>query len=262
MWRVLKLVTLLFIISTYVLMFISKSIELSTRYFVLSFILVVIFYFLDRKVLYGSAFISPTERERLMRVEQRRTEIERLKYLLENCPTELVSSNSSYQIPHDIQQNPTLKLMFNCYGKSISKSILINPNSEYGKVQGLMIDDPNKEFILLIDKILYRFDFNKLSDFEYIEDGEKVVSGKGVATVIGGLTFGLLGAMAGAAGSRKHKDYVTRSEIRVIINDLKYSSIRIPLLDQKISTKSDAYKNSLKTADELIGALTYIKNNN
>lgn len=101
-------------------------------------------------------------------------------------------------------------------------------------VSALSVDDKNKEFFVLNNKTFYRFDYEKLIDFNYIQDGESVVSGKALSTIAGGLTFGFLGALAGSSGKRKTKEKVNNASIYLKLNDLKNSTVSIDIIKIKL----------------------------
>lgn len=124
-------------------------------------------------------------------------------------------------------------------------------------VSALSVDDKNKEFFVLNNKTFYRFDYEKLIDFNYIQDGESVVSGKALSTIAGGLTFGFLGALAGSSGKRKTKEKVTNASIYLKLNDLKNSSVSIDILKNQVSSVNFIQKE----AEEYLGLLNYIKVN-
>lgn len=124
-------------------------------------------------------------------------------------------------------------------------------------VAALSVDDKNKEFFVLNNKTFYRFDYEKLIDFNYIQDGESVVSGKALSTIAGGLTFGFLGALAGSSGKRKTKEKVTNASIYLKLNDLKNSSVSIDILKNQVSSVNFIQKE----AEEYLGLLNYIKVN-
>lgn len=110
----------------------------------------------------------------------------------------------------------------------------------------IQIDEPNKKFSVDYEV----FNFKDLLDFDYKLDGETIISGKGLSTVAGGVTFGLLGAMAGASGKRKQKEKIRKATLILRMDSLERSNINIEILPA-IAKSSQI--------EDLISAFKYIK---
>lgn len=103
--------------------------------------------------------------------------------------------------------------------------------------------------------------YSDLGAFELIEDGTVVSQGKGVATAVGALTFGLLGALVGASGKRKSQNICTSMGVRILLNDLQNPQMEIVLISSDIRKDNPYYKEKMKLAQELMAVLNYISNN-
>lgn len=125
------------------------------------------------------------------------------------------------------------------------------------------VDDINKKFAVGVGgktgqvKI---YNYNDLGEFELNEDGNSIVKGKGLATAVGGLTFGLLGAMVGASGNRKNQNTCTSLVVRIRVNDLDSPEVMIPFITTETKKDSSLYAHLLKEAKGLIAVLNYIEN--
>lgn len=125
------------------------------------------------------------------------------------------------------------------------------------------VDDINKKFAVGVGgktgqvKI---YNYDDLGEFELNEDGNSIVKGKGLATAVGGLTFGLLGAMVGASGKRKNQNTCTSLVVRIRVNDLDNPEVIIPFITTETKKDSSLYTHLLKEAKGLIAVLNYIEN--
>lgn len=124
------------------------------------------------------------------------------------------------------------------------------------------VDDINKKFAVGVGgktgqvKI---YNYNDLGEFELNEDGNSIVKGKGLATAVGGLTFGVLGAMIGASGKRKNQNNCTSLVVRIRVNDLNNPEVMIPFITTETKKDNSLYKYALSEANNLIATLNYIE---
>lgn len=175
--------------------------------------------------------------------------------ILYKSPAAVVPLNSSIVPPPGFKN----KTFFESFG---DKSVFMHSgNVSLTPMQGIVVDDANKEFYVVEHHALHRYEYSKLLGYEYSEDDMVVSAGKGVATAAGGLTFGVVGAMVGASGSRKQIKNVTNAKLNLTINSLHTNLISLPIIIYKTPTSSPAYKNAKSKADEMLALLTYIKNN-
>lgn len=123
------------------------------------------------------------------------------------------------------------------------------------------IDDINKKLAINIGRDIQIYNYDDLLDFELNEDGETITRGKGLATAVGGITFGVIGALVGASGKRKNKALCNSMIVRLLINDLEEPEIRLPFIQSSTKKNSIVYKTALNSANELTATLTYIESN-
>ena len=121
------------------------------------------------------------------------------------------------------------------------------------------VDNTSKVFYVLKDRKLYKFSFNKITDYEYKENGNVIISGKTGATLVGAATFGVVGAMVGASGKRKQKEIVN-SNLLIYLNDLKTPCLDISIA-KNLKKDSSKYKTTINNLNEIIGCIKYILNN-
>jgi len=137
----------------------------------------------------------------------------------------------------------------------------ISKHLKLGIYHHFYVDDINKKFAVIIGRKGQPkvYNYNDLGEFELNEDGNSIVKGKGLATAVGGLTFGLLGAMVGSSGKRKNENTCTSLIVRMMVNELDNPEIVIPLIVTEVKKSSIIYTNSLSQAKTLMATLNYIE---
>lgn len=137
----------------------------------------------------------------------------------------------------------------------------ISKHLKLGMYNHFYVDDVNKKFAVIVGRKgqIKVYNYNDLGEFELNEDGNSIVKGKGLATVVGGLTFGLLGAMVGSSGKRKNENTCTSLIVRIMVNELQNPEIVIPLIVTEVKKSSIIYTNAISQAKALIATLNYIK---
>lgn len=102
--------------------------------------------------------------------------------------------------------------------------------------------------------------YSDILDFELIEDGETIVTKGGLGrAVAGGVLFGGVGAIVGGVtGKKKSKHTVKSVKIKITTNDIKDPIVFITLLQKETKKDSLIYKNSAKTAQEILSRLKVV----
>lgn len=147
------------------------------------------------------------------------------------------------------------KNTLNSKGFSISKQITDTSNTH-----SIFIDANTKRWVywntLSTNYQIYRFE--DLINYEILEDGDSIVKGRAGSTIIGGVLLGGIGALAGAASSRKTKTICRDLRVRIIVNDLNSNQIIIPLINSETKTDSLVYKLAKKRAEEFTALFAVI----
>lgn len=141
-------------------------------------------------------------------------------------------------------------------GFNVDKSIKI------GFFNAFYVDDKSKKFAVKLGKKLRVFNYSDLGAYELNEDGNSIIKGKGLATAVGGMAFGLLGAMVGGSGKKKTQSTCTSLIVRIMVNDLNEPQITFPYINTETKKNSLVYKTAYEEAKNLIATLTFIENNN
>ena len=140
-------------------------------------------------------------------------------------------------------------------------NFIISKEEKIFSVNTIYVDDVNKKFAIQVGKKgkLRIYNYNDLGQYELNEDGSSVMKGKGIATIVGGATFGILGALAGAAGQRKSTDICTSMKVSILVNDLNEPEIVISFIANKTKKGKMMYNISLTEVKKLISILSYIE---
>ncbi|MGV8149654.1 MAG: hypothetical protein ACLKAK_07100 [Alkaliphilus sp.] len=126
----------------------------------------------------------------------------------------------------------------------------------------LYVDDISKKFSFSRDDKLTFFSFSDLLGFELNEDGETITKGKGLATVAGAVTFGVVGALVGASGKKKNSSICTSMIVRLQINNLNEPQIVLPFISSNTKKSNFIYRTALENAKDLVATFTYIESKN
>lgn len=121
----------------------------------------------------------------------------------------------------------------------------------------VQIDDENKLIAYHEKDRCVLMAYDDIVDFEYRENGDQIMTGRGLQTAVGGIAFGGLGALVGMSGKRKTKQMVKQMQIVIKLDNLTMQHLKIDLITREIKKESPDYKQKLEKADQIIEALAY-----
>lgn len=141
------------------------------------------------------------------------------------------------------------------------QDFIISKQLKLGIYNHFYVDDENKKFAVIIGRKgkIRIYNYTDLGAFELNEDGNSIVKGKGLATAVGGLTFGLVGALVGSSGKRKNQNTCTSLLVRMMVNDLDSPQVVIPFIVTETKKNSYIYTNAISEAKNLVATLNYIE---
>lgn len=149
--------------------------------------------------------------------------------------------------------------------KALENSEDFTPNKVY-EIESfvLMIDDANKDFALIsVDNPnLPIYDYKKLIDYEVIENGSQITSGNSKNAVIGGLLFGVTGAIVGASASKETKDICSELKLRIFLDDIENPQFTVEFVVYDTPKNDILYYESCERLNDITALLTYILNKN
>lgn len=104
------------------------------------------------------------------------------------------------------------------------------------------------------------YKFDEIIKYELSENGNSVVKGSAGKALVGGLFFGLGGAIIGSSMSRKVNNKCSQLSIIVFLNDQNRPYITIPIITIETDKSNLEYKNAVSLAQEICGILEFAIN--
>lgn len=141
-------------------------------------------------------------------------------------------------------------------GLVLSKTV-INPTN----TACLALDSSREEFLVKDSTGHKILKFNQLVSYELCKDGSSIVSGDASGAIVGGLLFGTVGAVAGAAGSSKNVNPYC-SEMYISVVDDSAHRYKLPLISETVFESSQEYKVAIERAREMLSILSVIDSTN
>ena len=138
-------------------------------------------------------------------------------------------------------------------GMSYSRSYPIS------NVSDIFIDDTAQKVAVRVYNSVKVIPYSIINGFELEDDGRTVVSGRIGSALVGGLVFGVAGAVIGASGSRRKDEISTGLKLRLYLADLNYPVYEIDFCEQ-VKKNSVAYTEAKEKANVIVGVLKYIEN--
>jgi hypothetical protein len=122
----------------------------------------------------------------------------------------------------------------------------------------LMINETDKN-IKIYGKI---YSYSDILNCEILEDGTSIgTAGIGKA-IAGGILFGGVGAVVGGlTAARKQKDYCTRLEVKVTLNNIKYPCAIFKCINKKTQKSSKEYEKAFSQAQKYLSTFQVMMNN-
>ncbi len=125
------------------------------------------------------------------------------------------------------------------------------------KLGNLYVDENAKKWYVFGYNRVYNY--SDILDFEISENGTKYKSKGGVTrSVVGGLTFGVAGAVVGAS-TAKRVTTVNSMNINITVDNPQNPLVTIVIICSEVNTSSITYKNSVQLANQIISQLTYMQ---
>mgnify|MGYP002534174770 FL=1 len=125
------------------------------------------------------------------------------------------------------------------------------------KLGNLYIDENAKKWYVFGYNQVYNY--SDILDFEISENGTKYKSKGGITrSVVGGLTFGVAGAVVGAS-TAKRVTTVNSMNINITVDNPQNPLVTIVIICSEVNTSSFTYKNSVQLANQIISQLTYMQ---
>lgn len=134
---------------------------------------------------------------------------------------------------------------------------------DIGEEYSIAIDQSNKKWMLILANAAtaYTYNFQDLINFEVCQDGKTIISGNEGEALLGGLMFGTVGAIAGAAGAKEAVQNCTDLHIDISVNDVRHPYQCISFISATVAKESPEYTYETAVVKEVAALLSYIKAN-
>lgn len=125
-----------------------------------------------------------------------------------------------------------------------------------------LADRKSKRFIVVQKNEFGKiYDFANVLSYEIKEDGESVVKGSAGRALIGGLFFGVTGAIIGSSGKRKISNYCTDLRLFIRLNDFEDPLIDMQVINFQTAKSGTIYQEYKKRLQEVCAYLELMINN-
>lgn len=106
------------------------------------------------------------------------------------------------------------------------------------------------------------YDYSDLINYEVVENGNSIQSGRGGSAALGYLALGVAGAIIGSSMSKENKELVSDLHISISVRDLNAPNKTICLLSHPVDIKSLEYKDAVTNCEKIVALLRYIMDEN
>ena len=167
-----------------------------------------------------------------------------------------------YDVKQELKQELEKEAFKKEFGDfEIDKDIFVYSVAQLANIR-LLIDMIHKNFVFTIGKRNSKvYGFDKILSYEIYENGDSVVKGGAGKALIGGVFFGLTGAVIGSSMKRNIVNYCSSLSLFIKMNDIDNPVLEIPFINSQVSKNSSTYKNCLNSAKKVCGYLEYMMNN-
>ena len=125
-----------------------------------------------------------------------------------------------------------------------------------------MADYKNKKWLLMNKNNIGRFyDFSIVLSYEIYEDGDCVVKGSIGRSLIGGVFFGIMGAIIAGRGKKNIQNNCNSLKLIIRINEIDNPMIELVAIDAPTSKDSSTYKSRVKSLQEICACFEFMINN-
>lgn len=147
--------------------------------------------------------------------------------------------------------------------KTISKletdGFKIDKRVHAGMDNEIIADDEHKQIAVRNKDKIRTINYTDITGYELCEDGGSIAEGNWGGALVGGLAFGVTGAIIGSSGAKKNTSTVSSILLNIMVNDINSPIISIPFLTLKCKKDSGTYKSSIASAREAVAVLKYIE---
>jgi uncharacterized membrane protein len=148
-----------------------------------------------------------------------------------------------------------------CLAHLQSINFLVSKKTEFGDI-ALYVDDTNKKWAIKTrrNEEVKIFGYSDLLEFEVYEDGNSIAKGRAGSALVGGLLFGVVGAVVGGAGKKSISNTCKVLQLRIRVNNLYCPEIILDFINTETKKDSFIYRTNFEIAKNMAATLSYIHN--
>ena len=140
------------------------------------------------------------------------------------------------------------------------KEIIIS--NHIGQKDSIVINNNERVVSFNISKIVgKKYRFEDIIKYEVVENGNSVVTGTAGQALVGGIFFGIGGAIVGSSMSKDVRGKCNNLSVIIYLNDVVVPTIEIVAVNKEIEKDSDVYKKAVLLVHEICSNLEYVINN-
>lgn len=125
----------------------------------------------------------------------------------------------------------------------------------------IFINGAEKKWSILGPHVHKTYNFSDIIDYKVEENGTSIMQGKSCGAVLGALTFGAVGAVIGASGKRRVKEYCNSLILRITVNDFNNPAIIIKYIKYPVPKGYGTYSRAMKKIGEFTSLLSFMQSN-
>ncbi len=130
------------------------------------------------------------------------------------------------------------------------------------RIGKLIIDNENKKLIFQKGATYSKaISFADIIRYEIYENGNHMVDSTAGSALLGGLLFGVEGAIIGSSGSKEINKICQQLKLIIYINDFSFSKIEFDYIKTALNMKDETYQSIIENLQEIVSYLEYMINN-
>ncbi len=121
------------------------------------------------------------------------------------------------------------------------------------------INSSERKWAVVKNGLIQEFhNFDEILDYEVVENGRSLISGRAGAAAVGGLLFGATGAIVGSSMSKSNTEIISDLHIRICLDNLDDPQETVQIINSPVSKDSSEYMTATKICEKIVSVLDTI----